>query len=260
MVEPALQPAGVHVHDEDRAAIEGDGERLRSAHPAAASGEGQGAGERAAEPFARDRAERLVRPLQDALRADVDPGAGGHLAVHREAEGLQSPELGPCRPVADEVGVGDEHPRRPLVRAEHADGLAGLHQQRLVGLQIAERRDDRVVGLPATGRASRPSVDDEVVGPLGDLGVEVVHEHPQRRLGLPALRAELRAARRANGSCSVHGSRSFRTPVEYTKTDVFRGLFVQSVRTRWWGVGCRGWGWGQGRFAAARRAPERTRA
>ena len=46
--------------------------------------------------------ERLVRALQD-LRADVDPRAGGHLPVHRQAQRLQSPELLPCRPVADQV-------------------------------------------------------------------------------------------------------------------------------------------------------------
>ena len=39
-----------------------------------------------------DRGERLVRALQDALRADVDPRAGRHLAVHRQA--LRAPARG----------------------------------------------------------------------------------------------------------------------------------------------------------------------
>ena len=46
--------------------------------------------------------------------------------------------------------------------------------------------DDGVERRPRARRPARPAVDDQVVGPLGDLGVEVVHEHPQGRLLLPA--------------------------------------------------------------------------
>ena len=57
-------------------------------------------GERAAEPLRRHRRERLVRALQDALGADVDPRPGRHLAVHGQSERLQAAELRPGRPVA----------------------------------------------------------------------------------------------------------------------------------------------------------------
>ena len=110
-------------------------ERLGAAHAAEAGGQGDRPGEGAAEPLVGDGGERLVGPLQDALGADVDPRAGGHLAVHRQPEVLQPPELLPVGPVADQVGVGDQHPRRPLVGAHHADRLAGLHEHRLVVLQ-----------------------------------------------------------------------------------------------------------------------------
>ena len=85
---------------------------------------GDRAGERAAEPLVGDGGERLEGALQDALGADVDPRAGGHLAVHRQAEVLEPPELLPVGPVADQVGVGDQHARRPLVGAHDADRLA----------------------------------------------------------------------------------------------------------------------------------------
>ena len=58
-------------------------------------------------------------------------------------------ELLPGRPVADQVGVGDQHARRPLVGAEDADRLARLHEQRLV---VLERR-----AACARSRRSRPS-------------------------------------------------------------------------------------------------------
>ena len=67
--------------------------------------------------------------------ADVDPRAGGHLAVHRQPEVLEPAELVPRRPFGHEVRVGDQHARRPLVRAEDADRLARLDEQRLVARQ-----------------------------------------------------------------------------------------------------------------------------
>src|SRR5215212_5249686 len=55
----------------------------------------------------------------------------------------------PVRPVSDQVGVGDEHTRCPLVGLHHPDRLPGLDEHRLVVLQRAEGRDQGVVGLPA---------------------------------------------------------------------------------------------------------------
>ncbi len=206
VVDAALQPRPVDVDHEADAVVQRDGERLRAAHAAAPAGHGQRAGQGAAEPLLRHRGERLVRALQDPLRADVDPRAGRHLAVHREAELLQPAELRPGRPVADEVGVRDQHPRRPLVRAHDADGLARLHQHRLVVAQRGERADHRVERAPVAGRAAGAAVDDEVVGAFRDLGIEVVLQHPQRGLGLPRTGGQGGAARCADGTCAFHGT------------------------------------------------------
>ena len=116
-MQPALDPARVDVDAEHGAAVHRHRERLRAAHAASTAGHRERAGERAAEARLGDRGEGLVGPLQDALGADVDPRAGRHLAVHRQAELLEPAELVPVRPVGHEVGVGDQHPRRPLVGA-----------------------------------------------------------------------------------------------------------------------------------------------
>ena len=121
MLDSARESARIDVDDEAGTAVEGDRERLRTTHAAAAAGQRQRAGERPAEALLRDGGERLVGALEDPLGADVDPRSGRHLAVHRQAEVLEAAELGPVRPVADEVGVGDEHARRPLVRPHDAD-------------------------------------------------------------------------------------------------------------------------------------------
>ncbi len=202
--QPALRADRVAFDAQHRAAVHRHGERLRAAHPAEAGGDGQRAGQPGPAGAAvvrprrgqllGHRGERLVGALHDALRPDVDPRPGRHLAVHGQAHGLQPAELRPVRPVPHQVRVGDQHPRRPLVGAQHANRFAGLHQQRLVLLQGGQLPADGVEAGPVAGRLAGAAVDDEVVRVLGDLGIEVVAEHPQRRLGGPALRGQRGAA------------------------------------------------------------------
>jgi hypothetical protein len=156
VLDPPMQPGRVDVDDEARTAVKGHGERLRAAHAAAATGEGERPGQRAGIPLVGDGGERLVGALDDALGADVDPRPGGHLAVHRQPEVLQAPELRPRRPVADEVGVGDEHARRPLVGLEDADRLARLDEHRLVGRERRQRAHHRVETAPVARRPPVP--------------------------------------------------------------------------------------------------------
>ena len=99
--------------------------------------------------------EGLEGALDDALGADVDPAAGGHLAVHHQPGAIELVEHLPIRPFGHEVGVGEEHARRVLVGAEHADRLARLDQQGLVVLQPLERLDDLVVSRPSCARRGR---------------------------------------------------------------------------------------------------------
>ena len=203
-VEPALNPLRVHLDAQRGASVHCDRERLCASHPAEPGRYGHRPRQRALEAPTRDLREALVGPLQDPLAADVDPGAGGHLAVHRQPEVLQPAELVPVRPVRHQVGVGDEDARRPLVGAEHADRLARLDQHGLVVAQRLKRADDGVERVPGPRRPARSPVDHEVVRPLRDLRVEVVHQHPHRRLLLPATAGELISPGRVDGSRPAH--------------------------------------------------------
>ena len=77
-----LDAARLTFHREHRGAREGRGKRLGAAHAAEAAGEDPAPCEIAAIMAAPDLDEGLVGALHDALAADVDPGAGRHLAVH----------------------------------------------------------------------------------------------------------------------------------------------------------------------------------
>ena len=50
--------------------------------------------------------EGFVGALHDALRADVDPRTGRHLAVHHESLAIELVEVFPGAPARHEVGVG----------------------------------------------------------------------------------------------------------------------------------------------------------
>ena len=172
------------MHERD-AVVHRDRQRLGTTHPAQPGGQRDRARQRSAELAPADLGEALVRSLQDALGADVDPRPGRHLAVHREAECLEPAELVPVAPLRNQVGVGEQHARRPLVGAEHADRLAGLDEHRLVGGECRQRACHRVEGVPAARRSAGTAVDDEVGRAFGDLGVEVVVQHPVRRFLRP---------------------------------------------------------------------------
>ena len=196
---------GWHSTARQRGARHGRGKRLRAAHAAEPGGQDPLAGEVAAVMLAAHLHEGLVGALHDALRADIDPRAGRHLAVHHEPLAIELVEVVPGGPVRHEVGVGDQHARRVGVRAEDADRLARLHQQRLVVLERLQERDDAVEALPVARRAADAAIDDELAGLLGDVRVEIVHQHAQRRFGQPALgrRASCRAAARITRALSM---------------------------------------------------------
>src|SRR5207244_12654520 len=100
--EPPLDARAVHFDDERRRAVHRRGERLRAAHAAETGGDDGAAAQCAVKMALRSGGESLVRPLQNALRSDVNPAAGRHLAEHREAAMLEIAEVVPGGPGRDE--------------------------------------------------------------------------------------------------------------------------------------------------------------
>ena len=109
---------------------------MRAAHAAQTGGEDPFAAQIAAVVLAAGFDEGFVSALHDALRADVNPAAGGHLAVHRQAFGVQFVEVFPSGPVRHQIGIGQQHARRVFVGFEHAHRFAGLDQQGFVVVQL----------------------------------------------------------------------------------------------------------------------------
>src|SRR5689334_24778545 len=110
-----------------------------------------------------DRAKGFVRALNDSLRADIDPRASGHLAVHHQALSLELAKVIPGRPAANEIAVRDHNPRCARVRAENAHWFAALNQQRFVRTEALELAHDCIEAIPVARRFSSSTIHDEIL-------------------------------------------------------------------------------------------------
>ena len=152
-----------------------------------------------------DRAERLVREAENALRADVEPPRRGHLPVHGQAGVLEPPERVLVRPGRHDHPRRDEDTRRVRVRREDGYRLPGLDDQRLVRAEALERRHDPGERLVAPRGTAAAAVDDQGARVLGDVWVEVVEEAAKRPLLLPAATPQLAPPRSAAEKTVEHG-------------------------------------------------------
>ena len=59
--------------------------------------------------FLRSGGKRFVGALDDALRSNVDPASGRHLAVHRELEGFKAIEFVSRGPMWHEIRVCNQN-------------------------------------------------------------------------------------------------------------------------------------------------------
>ena len=133
--QPFFDSRWIHLDDQRDAAIHGDGQWLGATHAAQAGRDDNAAAQRPAEMALGHGGERFVGALQDALRADVDPTAGRHLAIHGQPAIFEVAERVPVCPVWHQVGVGNQHARCAGVCPENADRLAGLNNEGFVASQ-----------------------------------------------------------------------------------------------------------------------------
>ncbi|MNG91175.1 hypothetical protein D3C79_500820 [compost metagenome] len=166
---------------------QGSGQWLCATHATQPGGQHPAAFQAAVVMLAASFDEGLVSALHDALATDVNPAASGHLAIHRQALGIQFVKVFPGGPVRHQVGVGNQYARGVTVRFEHADRLAGLHQQGFVVFQGFEGGNDLVVTVPITGCAADTAINDQFVWIFSHFRIQVVHQHAQWRFGQPAF-------------------------------------------------------------------------
>ena len=160
---------------------------LRAAHTTQTTGQDPFACKIAVVMLAACLDECLVGALNDALAADVNPRPRGHLAVHCQTLFIELVEMIPSGPMRHEVGIGDQHTRRIAVGFDDGNGFAGLHNQRFIILQILEAGNDTVKVFPCPRRSPDATIDHQFMRVFSHIRVQVIHQHPQRCLCLPAF-------------------------------------------------------------------------
>ena len=145
----------------------------------------------------------LIRALHNALRANINPATGGHLAVHEQSLAIQFVKMFPIRPFRHKVRVRQQHARRIGMGFEHTRRFARLHQQRFILIQIFQRRQNRVIARPIARRTTDAAVHHQMLRILRDFGVQIILNHAVRRFGQPVFTIELCAARGADHARGV---------------------------------------------------------
>ena len=99
----ALDARRIYFDAEEDRTVQRRREWLGAAHAAESARQQKLAAEIAAEMPVGHRGESFKRTLHDALRADVNPTARGHLAVHHQAFAFEFVKVIPVRPRAHQI-------------------------------------------------------------------------------------------------------------------------------------------------------------
>src|SRR5205823_8940579 len=70
--------------------------------------------------------------------------------------------------------------------------------------EFAQRTHDRIERFPTSGGAPGPAVHNQLIRILGDIRIEIVHQHPHRGFLVPPFACALATARRVDYSFPAH--------------------------------------------------------
>ena len=121
--------------------------------------------------------ESDIGAVDDALRADVHPAAGGHLTVVDAAQRGQAMEIFRRVEHTDHQAVGDDCARRLRARREETERMPGADHQGLGVIHDLQVAFDQEVLHPVLADLARLTVCDQFVGVEGYVEVEVVVDH-----------------------------------------------------------------------------------
>ena len=158
------------------AVVHGDGERLRAAHAAEAAGEGDRAGQGAAEPLVGDGGEasrRCPAGCPGCRCRSTSRRSSARTWSGRAARGARNSSQFAQSPTRLELAIS--------TRGAHSwvcstpTGLPDCTSSVSSFFSVVQGAHDRVEAVPVARGLAGAAVDDELVRALGDLGVEVVH-------------------------------------------------------------------------------------
>ena len=181
LVESGLDAGVVHLRKHADRARDERGLGLRAAHAAEAGGDEDFALEvalaRHAEIFAPDAKNRVKRAVDDPLRADVHPAAGGHLPIVGNAHLLGDFPIVDVIEHADHQRVGEDHARSVGFARKETYGMPGFEHQRLLVGEFFQILFDQAVLQPVLADLPRLAIGHELIGIQRHVKIEIVVDH-----------------------------------------------------------------------------------
>ena len=127
------------------------------------------------------------RTVHDALRAYIHERARSHLPVLGDAEGVELLPMVLGRVVGNHHSVSNDQTRCVLMRREQSERMSRIQYQSLLVRHLGQILHGQTVLGPVLESRSVASIDDQLVGMLGDGHVQVIgyHQHDGRSLTAP---------------------------------------------------------------------------
>ncbi|KAF5078551.1 hypothetical protein DSECCO2_139590 [anaerobic digester metagenome] len=194
--DPALRIAGhdpglIHFGDDGHSAGDLGGLALCAGHAAQTGGDEQASRQipiLGNAQFQAARAQQGVeRAVDNALRPDVHPAAGGHLPIVGNTQRRRAVEVLLVVKRTDHQAVGDNAPGRTLVAVEQAQRVAAHDHQRLLICQDLQILFNQAVLHPVLADLPRFAIGHQLVGIQRHVEIEVILDHDLKRLTLGAV-------------------------------------------------------------------------
>ena len=126
---------------------------------------------------------RVEGPVNDALRSDVHPAAGGHLSIVGHTHFFCDFPILQIIVFSDHQSVSDDDAGRVRFGGEQPQRISGLYDQRLLLRQFLQIFLDQPVLKPVLADGSSLAVGDQLIGIQSHLEIQIVIDHDLE--GLP---------------------------------------------------------------------------
>ena len=165
--------------------------RLSAAHSAKAARKDPFSIEVAVIVLAPCFGESFISTLNNTLRSDVYPRTRSHLPIHHQPLLIEIIEVIPICPVRDDVRIRNQNPRRVFMRSKYANWFARLDDQCFLFAERFQRIQNLVEIRPGARGPANATIDNQLIGVFGNISIEIVLHHSERRLSRPSQTGEL---------------------------------------------------------------------
>ena len=186
VADPALSIAGldagvVHLGDDGGSAGDLSGLALSTGHAAQTGGHKQAAGQVAVLGDTQLQTAGVEQGVEgavhDALRTDIHPASGGHLAVVGNAQSRSAVKVLLVIKGAHHQAIGDDDTGSQLVAVEQAQGVTGHDHQGLLVRQDLQILLDQTILHPVLAHLTGLTVGNQFIGVQSHIKVQVVIDH-----------------------------------------------------------------------------------